>query len=91
MRAYPLLFVILAACEPWPDLARAPTDRSGGYPALAPLGELLPAAEVERDEEAEAALTARAEALRERAAALRRPAIDPEARAELEAAAERYR
>lgn len=89
MRVLPCLLLVLAAGCNFPELARAPETPLGPAPHLQPLGPLLPEEEEEPDAEADAALEARAAALRARAAALPTDPIGPERRAAMEAVGQR--
>ena len=71
-----LAFLALTACADWPDTgAQAPVNRDAGWPDLLPLSQIVQsdAVPAERSETAPA-LAARANALRARAALLRRDA-----------------
>lgn len=78
----PILLVLLAGCS-FPELAMAPEESPGPAPRLAPLAPLVEGM-VEPDPEADAALEARADALRERASALPHDSIEPETRRAME-------
>lgn len=77
-----LLLLLLAGCS-FPELAMAPEEPAGPAPRLAPLAPLVEDG-VEPDPDADAALEARAEALRRRAAALPSDPIEPETRRAME-------
>lgn len=77
-----LLVLFLAGCS-FPELAKAPEGARGPAPRLAPISPLLEET-AEPDPEADAALEARAEALRTRAAALPRDPIEPDRRRAME-------
>lgn len=90
------LALLVAACDPFPDLDTGSDDAARApYPTLVPLTGLLagigpnappPEADAQQIEEE---LTARVEALRARAATLRQSALTPAERRELEDALDR--
>jgi hypothetical protein len=73
-----LALVILCSCGPWPDTSGVPLARQDQpWPQLLPLDPILDPAGPPPTSDAEArALSARAAALRMRAAVLRRPVED---------------
>ncbi len=79
--------LLLAGCS-YPELAMAPAGKMEPPPPLVPLGSLTEETAAP-DPDADAALEARAAALRGRAAALPADAIEPETRAAMEAAGQR--
>lgn len=86
MRAV-LALLILAGCA-FPDLATAPDGPQGPAPRLLPVDPLVEGV-AEPDPEADAALEARADALRKRAAALPKNPIESDDRRAMEAVAQR--
>ncbi|MBM9593137.1 hypothetical protein [Roseitranquillus sediminis] len=84
------LALSVAACAPFPELARAPAEVQGPYPRIVPLGQVsvpAPQASVPPDD----ALIARAEALKARAAAAGDGAISDDERRRMIEAAARHR
>lgn len=90
-----LLLALLAGCADLPDFDAAggggATGRpAAGYPRILPLEALLArAGGAAVDARLQASVSARAAGLRARAAALRRPVIEPETRARMAAASRR--
>ncbi len=82
-----LFLSLLAACaDPYPRADLTAMDKAAPYPDLVPAETIRAGVpEVRTTPEAQADLDARAERLRARASALRRPAIDGEARTRMQA------
>jgi hypothetical protein len=82
-----LFLSLLAACaDPYPRTDLSTMDKAAPYPELVPAETIRARVpEVRTTPEAQADLDARAERLRARAAALRRPAIDGETRTRMQA------
>ncbi len=69
--------LLLASCADWPDVdAPRPSRAVVDWPELIPLSDLPTAGGTREEDDANRALMARAEALRARAALLRRPVPD---------------
>ena len=82
------LFILLLAGCSFPELAKAPEEPPGPAPRLAPIAPLVEGV-AEPDPEADAALEARAAALRKRSSALPSDLIEPETRRAMEAVGQR--
>jgi hypothetical protein len=82
-----LFLSLLAACaDPYPHADPATMDKAAPYPDLVPAETIRARVpEARTTPETQADLDARAERLRERAAALRRPAMDGETRTRMQA------
>jgi len=75
-----LVLVLAASCADWPDVETPRPSRAAvGWPELIPIAELPTSTASANEEVSNEILLARAAALRNRAAVLRRPVADSEA------------